>query len=130
MSIAYFLLSPRQKAILLALVKEVTIADGHVSSYEGKYLLFLNELLSNDITLNEDPYNLVTSEFTSAEHKFALITTLFIVPFLDNQVHPQEVKFIKDLVAQLNLPEEKIKQMLLWAQRQALQITEALDFKL
>ncbi|WP_147397090.1 TerB family tellurite resistance protein [Psittacicella gerlachiana] len=123
-------MNDRQKAIISLLVKEVATADGKVSNHEGKYFTLLDRVLASQEILHEDPFNLVSTEFTTAEHKFCLITTLLTTAFIDNFAHPNEIRFIKEIVSQLNISEEKLKQMLFWSQRQAIQISEALEFKL
>ncbi|MFC6276196.1 hypothetical protein [Psittacicella hinzii] len=125
-----YFLDQTQRAIARALVAELFKADGVVTRNETIYNTILERALQTDVVLTDDAYNLVSKHFTTPQHKFFLVSTLFTAAFMDGIAHPNEMKLIADLVAQLQIPADKLKQIMFWSQREALQINEALDFSL
>ncbi|RIY33190.1 hypothetical protein CKF54_03090 [Psittacicella hinzii] len=130
MNLEINLLSDKQKAIMAYFVGKVANADGNINQNEGKYFLLIHNLLKNDYKLTEDPYDLIKAEFTNDHHVFNLLSILLTTALVDNNIHASELAIIKRIADILEISDEKLTQITLWSQREAIQLNEYFNFKL
>jgi hypothetical protein len=124
------LLNDRQQKAFLTLARQFIEADENLSAGEQNLLelMYAETGLPFETELPAGDMKALLQEFDNRQVRSAVILELIGVGHADDEFHPEESQFIRNVATAFGVPNERVEQMESWVQRQLQLALEAEQF--